>query len=113
MIVFYILLLLLVTFSILSLASVITLWSNFKYYKLVYKSLDVNNFTPAYDSEYNLVYSKDGNMIWFSNKNAFLLDDKRGVYIHNSFVTFLNPYSLYWFLKYKKWFNDNCAHLRK
>lgn len=90
-------------------SAILTLFLNWKYYKSIYNTLEVKNFEKA-NNEYNQVKTKNDKIIWFVNKNDFKLND--GVYLHNSIVTYFDPYSLYWYIKYKKWFNENCNHLK-
>lgn len=92
-------------------ASMITLMRDYKYYKRTYDELPNLRFREAYNSLYNQVISENGNVIWFANKNDFKIGPSN--YIHNTFITYFNPYTLYWFYKYKKWFNTNCKHLKK
>lgn len=101
----------LIVLSIGVFASIMTLMGDYKYYKKTYKELPNLIFTKAHDSLYNQVTSQNRNVIWFANKNDFKIGPFN--YIHNSFITYLNPYTLYWFYRYKKWFNKHCKHLKK
>ena len=89
-------------------SSTAVLYSNWKYYKSTFNTLKVENFEKVTDG-YSQVRSRDGQIIWFTNDNSFKL--KKNIYIHNHIPTYFDPYSLYWLIKYKKWFNTNCKHL--
>lgn len=102
---------LLIALGIVILSSILTLIPDYKYYNKTYKELPNLIFKEASCSRYNYVASKDHKVIWFANEDSFKLTNIH--YIHNSFYTYLNPYSLYWLIKYKKWFKQNCNHLKK
>jgi len=108
----YILLFSLIFLGVFVITSTIELSSDFKYYKSVYKTLDVENFNHAFNKKYNQIHSKDYSITWFANKDTFLLSEREGVYLRNNFFTYLSPYSCYWYFKYKRWFNKNCSHLK-
>lgn len=85
-------------------ASILVNIPDYKTYKEVYYKLDEINFKTCID----LIVSDDiyHNIIWFTDKNDFKLSNN--VYIHNDFIlTYLDPYTLYWFIKYKRWFKNN------
>lgn len=87
-------------------ASIIVLAGNWKYYKKTYKKLPnmrwIKNHEQYY-GDYNP--TNEDYVVWFSDTDDFRLN--RGVYLHNSFVVFFDPYSWYWLVKYKKWFKHN------
>jgi len=85
------------------LASVAVLWGDMSYYKRVYKTLPTKDFCL----NISLVYADKRNFIWFVDDKDFCLSRRDSVYLFNKFFTFLNPYSAYWYFKYKRWFAKN------
>ncbi len=89
-----------------SFSAVLTLCSGYGSYRKVYKTLKNRKFyrndTQIYSHEWR---QKDDGFVWFLDDNHFKLD--KSVYIHASFVTYLDPYSFYWLIKYRKWFAEN------
>jgi hypothetical protein len=87
--------------------TMIVLSPNWKYYKSTYKKFP--KYVPKLNN--NHVYfmknkDDDGiNIVWFIKENDFKLKTKK--YIHNSWFTYFDPYTLYWLLKYKKWMKKN------
>lgn len=83
-----------------------------KSYKLpeYYRQLPTKRFKAAAIKEYNLVSSTDGRVIWHANSNDFKVD--HDTYLHSAFFVYLDPYSFYWLIKYRIWFNKNCGHLK-
>ena len=95
-----------------SFASCIVTFSDWKYYKKVYKSLPnqqwYRNSNQIYNYNHNFLTgynSKPDSIVWFFGENSFKIE--YGIYIHNIFITYLSPYSLYWYIKYKRWFKKN------
>lgn len=99
------------TLFIMTLSSVLMLLCQWKYYRKVYKRLPYMKFKVAVFKEYNQVRSEDESFIWFANKDDFLLSRKDGIYLHNRWFIMFDPYSLYWWFKYRKYFNTH--HLDK
>jgi hypothetical protein len=100
---YIILLILLVLLVIMSLSAVIVHSSNYKYYRKYYKLLPTYEwykwpfFQPTIESKCEtIIYFSDGS-IRFPGNN----------YLHDYFPTYMDPYSLYWLLKYKRWFKNN------
>lgn len=91
--------------SILILSSTLVLFRNYPYYKKVYNELNKYEFIIDDD----LVYTRDRHFVWFIKDNDFKLT--KNVYLHSFFVTYCDPYSLYWLIKYKNWFNKNVKSL--
>jgi len=102
------LLILMVIPLIFSLASVILLIPDYRYYKKVYKNLKSMTFYLNIDQVYGCSYRdyrERYEFIWFLDTNSFKLG--RNHYLHNVFYTYLDPYALYWLLKYKRWVKKN------
>lgn len=93
--------------SVFVLSSVLTLCSYWKYYKQCYDKLPLQKFSRFND----VIWNQDNSVVWFSENNDFKIGGC-GVYLHNIFYTYFDPYSLYWLIKYKKWFKENTKHLR-
>lgn len=86
-----------------SLASVIIHSSNYKYYRKYYKLL------PTYEwykwpTDHTTIESKCGSIIYFDDGTIKFPGNN---YLHDYLPTYLDPYSLYWLSKYKKWFKEN------
>lgn len=101
-------LLLLIT---LILSSIFVLYPNWKYYKKIYKKLPSQKWykfqynsseITIYNSKFN---NQNHNEIIIFNDGSIKL--RYNIYFHNEFYTYLDPYSLYWYLKYKKWIKNN------
>ena len=86
--------------------STAVLANDFKSYKKVYDSLPSKKFyrngSQVYSHKWNEEY--DG-FVWFIDDNGFYLDN--GTLLNNSPITYLSPYSLYWLIKYRRWFAEN------
>lgn len=97
------------------LACTATLYPQFKYYREVYKSLPSKTFYKSIvDNEVSLLSHKlkgvtlKGELddaFYYFNDGAFSL--RNGVYLHNMYITYFSPYSLYWLIKYTLWFKKN------
>lgn len=96
---------LLLVYFIFSISSVLTLCSGYGSYRKVYKSLKNRKFYrngyQIYSHEYG---GKDDGFVWFLNDNHFRLE--RSTYLHATFITYLDPYSCYWLMKYRNWFKN-------
>ncbi len=94
---------------LLTLPAMLTLGHQWRHYKRVYETLSSQTFYRDRDQVYNYSLHNpvdDNNVIvWFSNGGEFQL--AKNVYLHNTIVTILDPYSCYWYLKYRKWFKEN------
>ena len=111
-----IILIIFVTLVIVTLLSAtITLWHDFKYYKKTYDELPNMKFcwfnpkffgTQIYS--FNPLMKNRDKFIWFVQTSDFHLEGTS--YIHNALFTYFSPYTLYWFIKYKKWFKKNVEY---
>lgn len=106
---------LLVLLFTLVLACTATLYPQFKYYRVVYKSLPSKTFYKSiFDNKINLLSHKfkgpalngelDDSFYYFSDGSFSLRD---GSHLHNMYITYFSPYSLYWLIKYTLWFKKN------
>lgn len=88
----------------------------FLYYEETYNKLV--NGTAVFDYHYGKHYyfcnpSNKGkftsDIIVFVDKNGNFQDVKVGPwnYIHGGVLTYISPYTLYWWFKYKDWFEKN------
>lgn len=97
----YLILVISIVLGVFILSSIHTLSNYYPYYKRVYKTLPSLTFNKGV-RQYK---TTDGKVIWFIQSNDFKLDN--GVYIHNEYYTYFDPYSLYWLIKYRMWFKRN------
>ncbi len=99
--------------SIFTLVCNIVLIGDFKYYRKIYKQLDSWKFYRNGDQLYTHAYNEDDNgFVYFMNNRSFCLI--RDHYIHNFFPTYLSPYTLYWLIKYRRYFkNINLNRIQK
>lgn len=80
-------------------SSVLILYPNYKYYKKIYNNLD-NMDLEVFD---DVVWTKNNSrFVWFMDSGGFKIAP--GYYLHNSIVTYFDPYSLYWLIKYRRYF---------
>ena len=97
------------------LSSMITLSDAWKYYKITYNKLpfltpylnhDMVCFQEKKHSEMD-IYMDMNDIIWFSgaNENDFKISSNE--YLHGFFMTYFDPVSLYWLIKYRKWVKEN------
>jgi hypothetical protein len=100
---YIILFILLAILVIESLSAVIVHSSNYKYYRKYYKLLPTYEWYmwPIYQ---NNIESKCGSIIYFNDGSIKFPGSH---YLHNYLPTYFDPYSLYWLLKYKRWFKKN------
>lgn len=108
MISIYILLIIIIAFIIIAfiLASTLTLARDFKAYKKVYDTLHLRRFYKNLFQIYSCKYEEDDDgFVWFTKSNEFCLDGEH--YLLDSPFTYFSPYSLYWLIKYRKWFAEN------
>jgi len=82
------------------------LMKNFGLYKKVYRTLKNKTFyldkTQVYSHSFK---DTDDGFVWFVEEKSFRLEPN--VFLHNDFITYFSPYSLYWLVKYKKWMKNN------
>jgi len=91
-------------------SSFLTICGNYKYYSKIYKELPiytfvVNDCNGKYNKATSQIYALNKSFIYFGKNNSICLDDR--VYIHNNCITYFDPYTLYWYIKYRKWFKKN------
>ena len=99
----YILLIIIIAFIF---ASTLALARDFKAYKKVYDTLPLRKFYCGIHKVYCHRYYEDGDSFaWNIDSNDFRLDDEH--YLLDSIFTYFSPYSLYWLIKYRKWFAEN------
>jgi hypothetical protein len=97
--------------AIIMFASIIVCFPVWKDYKRFYKKLPTLIFLPIDKYGFGQISDTTDTVIWFTDDNSFKIG--KGNYIHDSFFTYFDPYSLYWLIKYKKWFKQNCSHLKE
>jgi hypothetical protein len=89
-------------------ASVTTNFTKWKYYKRVYKELPNKKFT-SWASDGNGFSSEESDptkkFFRFTNGTAYQL--QQGVYLNRNFITYFDPYSLYWLWKFDRYFKYN------
>lgn len=84
------------------LSAVLVLYSRWKYYPKIYQTLNKGDWYHVIDQWWS---NKDADACYFEDNNSICLT--YNIYLHNNFVTFLDPYSCYWYFKYKSWFKNN------
>lgn len=103
---------LLIVLLVFTFSSMVVLFPTFKYYKKSYDNLKNKTFFRLDD----LVFIDEvgeisaDTFIWFKKPNSFLIS--KGVYLHNSIVTFSNPYSLYWLLKFQRFMKNSESNIK-
>jgi hypothetical protein len=95
-----IILMLVIIVIILILCAISTNYNDYKFYKKTYINLKNMKFYKCKD----LLVSVDDTFIMFPD-NGFKLTE--GHYLINNIVTWFDPYSFYWLLKYKRFFKEN------
>ena len=89
-------------------ASVTTNFTKWKYYKRVYKELPNKKFT-LWTSDGNGFSSEESDptkkFFRFTNGKAYQL--QQSVYLNRNFITYFDPYSLYWLWKFDRYFKYN------
>lgn len=95
-----------ILFAIFFLATTLALACDFKAYKKIYDTLPLRKFYSGIHQVYCHRYYEDGDsFVWNIDSNDFRLDDEH--YLLDSILTYFSPYSLYWLIKYRKWFAEN------
>lgn len=89
-------------FSAVSSAMIVS-YPHWKYYPKLYILLNKDDWYHPVEDQWWNIYDKDAT--YFEDDNSICLT--KGIYLHNNFVTFLDPYSRYWYFKYKSWFKKN------
>lgn len=100
-------LLILLLLLALPLASILTLFRGYKYYAKVYKTLENRKFYKNYNNSqvYSRKYGeKEDGFVWFIYENDFF-PTKLSYLIAP--ISYFDPYSLYWLIKYRRWFKKN------
>ena len=92
-------------------ASVTTNFTKWKYYKKVYDGLPNKKFILWESADGNSFSSEGEDMDtkFFRFRSNSLLGYQllSGVYLHRNFMTYFDPYSLYWLLKFDRYFKYN------
>ena len=90
-------------------ASVTTNFTKWKYYKRVYKELPNKKFYLWESVDGNTITEDEnihvpGKFYRWKNRHYEL---QKGVYLHRNFITYFDPYSLYWLWKFDRYFKYN------
>ena len=90
-------------------ASVMTNFNKWKYYKKVYDELPNKKFYLWESVDGNTITEDDkghvpGKFYRWRNGHYEL---QKGVYLNRNLITFFDPYSLYWLLKFDRYFKYN------
>ena len=93
------------------LASVFTNFYKWKYYKKVYEDLPNKKFVIWKSVDGNTFSSEgedmDTKFVRFRGNADWGYQLKHNIHLHRNFVTYLDPYSLYWLLKFDRYFKYN------
>ncbi len=90
---------------ILSIAGIITNFTDYSTYRRVYKLLPTYTFKDSGDNMVVVKQYPNVEIIWFKDKNDFKLDNN--TYLFSYIIFNFDPIHLYWHLKYKQWFKNN------
>ena len=86
-------------------SSMLTLYKGYGDYSKVYKSLKNKTFYIYQDVVYSHKYGEeDDYFVYFLNEKGFTLS--KNTDLHNAYFTYFDPYSLYWYIKYRRFFNE-------
>jgi hypothetical protein len=101
--------LILITFFPFVFASVMTNFNKWKYYKKVYKELPNKKFYLWESADGNTITEDEnlhipGKFYRWRNGHYEL---QKGIYLNRNLITFFDPYSLYWLLKFDRYFKYN------
>lgn len=90
-------------------ASVSTNFTKWKYYKKVYDELPNKKFYLWESADGNTITEDDKGHVpgKFYRLRSGSYELQKGVYLHNNFITYFDPYSLYWLLKFDRYFKYN------
>lgn len=86
---------------------------SWKYYKSKYNTLNKDDYT--YDGKGDLLIGRDiYDVTWNIYNDNFIWKSNNGNYIVllNSVVTRFDPYTYYWWIKYKNWFKLNFPNIK-
>jgi hypothetical protein len=97
------------TYSLMSLATILTLSTKYKYYKLTYQLLYSGNYVFSTECSTYVGFSKPNqNNLWSWSTDEILYFKQDGSiklidgYIHNNLMILFDPYTLYWYFKIEK-----------
>lgn len=86
-------------------SSIVTLHKDFLHYATIYRTLPFRKYYLCIDQVYSHHWGQsDDGFVWFTESNDFKL--LKNHYLHKN-LAWTNPYSLYWFIKYRNWFKKN------
>ena len=90
-------------------ASVMTNFNKWKYYKKVYDELPNKKFYLWESADGNTITEDEnlhipGKFYRWRNGHYEL---QKGIYLNRNLITFFDPYSLYWLLKFDRYFKYN------
>lgn len=97
----------LTVFAVLVLICTLTLCGRWGKYKSQFKRVTNRKYVRNRDQVYLADESdwRDYGFAWFLSSDDFAIGQK--TYLHNSYYTYLDPYSFYWLVKYRRWFKNN------
>ena len=78
---------------------------DYKYYRKIYCQLPSMTFVKNGDQVYANFNGWNPDFVWFVKRNDFQLTENH--YIHSGSMTNYDPYTFYWWMKYKRWFKKN------
>jgi hypothetical protein len=90
-------------------SSFLTLCGEYKYYKKYYDELSnftfvINDIGGTQARSISQIYALNTNFVIMPSKSIMFNSNHS---LHNNYVTYFDPYSLYWYIKYRKWFKKN------
>lgn len=95
-----ILLMIIASFILFSVAAIIVNYKSYRFYRLVYDDLPFMKFRLNFDQ----VYGSKG-FTWFLEDNEFCLRGNH--YLLSGLPTNFDPFKYYWLCKYRRWFRKN------
>lgn len=100
---------LLIVLLIFMFSSFLTLCGEYKYYKKYYDELSnftfvINDIGGTQARSISQIYALNTNFVIMPSKSIMFNSNHS---LHNNYVTYFDPYSLYWYIKYRKWFKKN------
>lgn len=95
----------------LSIISIITSFDEIGYYRVYYKKLDKEKFFNISNQLICNMKGGSNSISYLVDRKSILLANKAGLF--NSFLlTYVNPINVYWYIKYRKWFNKGIKENR-
>lgn len=94
-----------ITLAVFILAAIIVNFRKWKSYKTIYKTLPEKHFMLHFGV---IIDESDDFVFWLDGK-SFTLSYPKNIYLHNSIVTYFDPYSLFWYIKYRLYFKHLVA----